>query len=145
GECAIQLFTSVVNKIRRQDQELIEPELKESADRALPAIENYADVTEEKKEVEQEQWDPAMSFSATNESSDAAVDVLDNGHEPSKRQYNIHMPVDTQVMQDVLVQPEPELEPERVADPMPRAPIYHAPEETLQEGVERSKQLNATI
>ncbi|MFA0078497.1 DNA translocase FtsK 4TM domain-containing protein [Vibrio artabrorum] len=145
GECAIQLFTSVVNKIRRQDQELIEPELKESADQALPAIENYADVTEEKKEVEQEQWDPAMSFSATNESSDAAVDVLDNGHEPSKRQYNIHMPVDTQVKQDVLVQPEPELEPERVADPMPSAPIYHAPEETLQEGVERSKQLNATI
>ncbi|MFA0071586.1 hypothetical protein AB4344_27635, partial [Vibrio breoganii] len=33
GECAIKFFTSAVNKARGQDQELLEPELKESTDR----------------------------------------------------------------------------------------------------------------
>ncbi|XNG96062.1 DNA translocase FtsK 4TM domain-containing protein [Vibrio cyclitrophicus] len=156
GEGAIKFFTSAVNKVRGQDQELLEPELKESADRErledrhkqpnyrdLPAIEDNAE--EQSKEAEQDSLDPTMSFSATAESSGAASNTIDNAA-PQKRQYNIHMPLEAVKKQDDSTHEQASIQNESAtAQPISVAPVYQAPEETLEEGVERSKQLNATI
>ncbi|KAA8670168.1 DNA translocase FtsK [Vibrio gigantis] len=151
GECAIKLFTSAVNKARGEDQELLEPQLRESADRDLieerhkqyqePIYRDVPAIEDNKESTDQDQVDPALSFSATNDSSDAA-NALDNTASP-KRHYNIHMPVDVPVKQEASAQEQPQLvEQEQL---IPAASVYQAPEEPLEEGVERSKQLNATI
>ncbi|MCF7487209.1 DNA translocase FtsK 4TM domain-containing protein [Vibrio sp. A2-1] len=161
GECAIKFFTSAVNKARGQDQELLEPELKESTDRDslterhqnptfrdVPALEDNlieGKAIEGYKEAEQDQIDPAMSFSATNDSSDTSVNALDNSA-TSKRHYNIHMPVEAPAKPEVSTYEAPQVQPEiQPEQPISVAPVYHAPEEPLEEGIERSKQLNATI
>ncbi|MGF1799595.1 DNA translocase FtsK 4TM domain-containing protein [Vibrio gigantis] len=154
GECAIKLFTSAVNKARGEDQELLEPQLRESADRDLieerhkqyqePIYRDVPAIEDNKESTDQDQVDPALSFSATNDSSDAA-NALDNTASP-KRHYNIHMPVDVPVKQEASAQEQPQIQPQLVEqEPIPVAPVYQAPEEPLVEGVERSKQLNATI
>ena len=154
GECAIKLFTSAVNKARGEDQELLEPQLRESADRDLieerhqqhqePTYRDVPAIEDNKESTEHDPLDPALSFSATNDSSDTA-NVLDNTASP-KRHYNIHMPVDTPAKQEAPVQEQPQIQPQQVEqEPVPAAPVYQAPEEPLEEGVERSKQLNATI
>ncbi|WP_286297333.1 DNA translocase FtsK 4TM domain-containing protein [Vibrio apostichopi] len=149
GECAIKLFTSAVNKARGEDQELLEPQLRESADRDLieerqqhqePTYRDVPAIEDNKESTEQDQLDPALSFSATNDSSDAA-NALDNTASP-KRHYNIHMPVDAPTKQEAPIQEQPQHVEQ---EPIPAAPAYQAPEEPLEEGVERSKQLNATI
>ncbi|MCZ4309322.1 DNA translocase FtsK 4TM domain-containing protein [Vibrio atlanticus] len=153
GECAIKSFTSAVNKARGQDQELLEPQLTESADRDLieerhqePSYRDVPALEDNKESKEHDLLDPAMSFSATNESSGEATNALDSAASP-KRHYNIHMPVEAPAKQDASaqevsdIQRQPEVEPE----PIPAAPVYQAPEEPLEEGIERSKQLNATI
>ncbi|WP_139684512.1 DNA translocase FtsK 4TM domain-containing protein [Vibrio tasmaniensis] len=143
GECAIKFFTSAVNKARGQDQELLEPQLTESADRELIEERNHAPIyrdvpaignndledsaIEGSKQIEQEQLEPTMSFSATNDSSEKIEESSDNTATP-KRHYNIHMPVEAPAQ-----------------EPIPAAPVYQAPEEPLEDGIERSKQLNATI
>ncbi|MEZ9698272.1 DNA translocase FtsK 4TM domain-containing protein [Vibrio sp. 10N.261.46.E12] len=160
GECAIKFFTSAVNKARGQEQELLEPQLRESADRDL--IEDrhqestYRDapaLEDNKESREHDPLDPVMSFSATNDSSSVATNALDNAASP-KRHYNIHMPVDAPAKQEapakqnVSVQEEHRVQPQAVIEPeqpIPAAPVYQAPEEPLEEGIERSKQLNATI
>ncbi|WP_434566936.1 DNA translocase FtsK 4TM domain-containing protein [Vibrio chagasii] len=154
GEGAIKLFTSAVNKARGQDQELLEPELKESADRD-PLQESRQqpiyneDVIEESSAVS-EVLDPAMSFSATNESSGIATSTANEGA-AEKRHYNIHMPAEAPAKQQASVSQEPVSrvtqpavapQPEK---PVAADPVYLAPQEPLEEGVERSKQLNATI
>ncbi|MCG9642200.1 DNA translocase FtsK 4TM domain-containing protein [Vibrio sp. Isolate34] len=153
GERAIKLFTSVVNKARGQDQELLEPQLRESADRDLieerhqePTYRDVPAIEDNKQSTEQDQLDPALSFSATNDSSDAAASALESAATP-KRHYNIHMPVEAPTKQEVSAQAEPQIQrqPEVEPEPIPVAPVYQAPEEPLEEGVERSKQLNATI
>lgn len=161
GECAIKFFTSAVNKARGQDQELLEPELKESTDRDslterhqkptfrdVPALEDNlieGKAIEGYKEAEQDQLDPAMSFSATNDSSDTGVNALDNSA-TSKRHYNIHMPVEAPAKPEVSTYEAPQFQSEiQPEQPISVAPVYHAPEEPLEEGIERSKQLNATI
>ncbi|MGF1823940.1 DNA translocase FtsK 4TM domain-containing protein [Vibrio splendidus] len=161
GECAIKFFTSAVNKARGQDQELLEPELKESTDRDslterhqkptfrdVPALEDNlieGKAIEGYKEAEQDQLDPAMSFSATNDSSDTGVNALDNSA-TSKRHYNIHMPVEAPAKPEVSTYEAPQVQPEiQPEQPIFVAPVYHAPEEHFEEGIERSKQLNATI
>ncbi|MEZ8481474.1 DNA translocase FtsK 4TM domain-containing protein [Vibrio splendidus] len=161
GECAIKFFTSAVNKARGQDQELLEPELKESTDRDslterhqkptfrdVPALEDNlieGKAIEGYKEAEQDQLDPAMSFSATNDSSDTGVNALDNSA-TSKRHYNIHMPVEAPAKSEVSTYEAPQIQPEiQPEQPISVAPVYHAPEEPFEEGIERSKQLNATI
>ena len=161
GECAIKFFTSAVNKARGQDQELLEPELKESTDRDslterhqkptfrdVPALEDNlieGKAIEGYKEAEQDQLDPAMSFSATNDSSDTGVNALDNSA-TSKRHYNIHMPVEAPAKPEVSTYEAPQVQPEiQPEQPISVAPVYHAPEEHFEEGIERSKQLNATI
>ncbi|MFS1417350.1 DNA translocase FtsK 4TM domain-containing protein [Vibrio splendidus] len=161
GECAIKFFTSAVNKARGQDQELLEPELKESTDRDslterhqkptfrdVPALEDNlieGKAIEGYKEAEQDQLDPAMSFSATNDSSDTGVNALDNSA-TSKRHYNIHMPVEAPAKPEVSTYEVPQVQPEiQTEQPISVAPVYHAPEEPFEEGIERSKQLNATI
>ncbi|MFA0003108.1 DNA translocase FtsK 4TM domain-containing protein [Vibrio splendidus] len=161
GECAIKFFTSAVNKARGQDQELLEPELKESTDRDslterhqkptfldVPALEDNlieGKAIEGYKEAEQDQLDPAMSFSATNDSSDTGVNALDNSA-TSKRHYNIHMPVEAPAKPEVSTYEAPQVKPEiQPEQPISVAPVYHAPEEPFEEGIERSKQLNATI
>ncbi|MFA0225007.1 DNA translocase FtsK 4TM domain-containing protein [Vibrio splendidus] len=161
GECAIKFFTSAVNKARGQDQELLEPELKESTDRGslterhqkptfrdVPALEDNlieGKAIEGYKEAEQDQLDPAMSFSATNDSSDTGVNALDNSA-TSKRHYNIHMPVEAPAKPEVSTYEAPQVQPEiQPEQPISVAPVYHAPEEPFEEGIERSKQLNATI
>ncbi|MEZ9012965.1 DNA translocase FtsK 4TM domain-containing protein [Vibrio splendidus] len=161
GECAIKFFTSAVNKARGQDQELLEPELKESTDRDslterhqkptfrdVPALEDNlieGKAIEGYKEAEQDQLDPAMSFSATNDSSDTGVNALDNSA-TSKRHYNIHMPVEALAKPEVSTYEAPQVQPEiQTEQPISVAPVYHAPEEPFEEGIERSKQLNATI
>ncbi|UOE85077.1 DNA translocase FtsK 4TM domain-containing protein [Vibrio splendidus] len=161
GECAIKFFTSAVNKARGQDQELLEPELKESTDRYslterhqkptfrdVPALEDNlieGKAIEGYKEAEQDQLDPAMSFSATNDSSDTGVNALDNSA-TSKRHYNIHMPVEAPAKSEVSTYEAPQVQPEiQPEQPISVAPVYHAPEEPFEEGIERSKQLNATI
>ncbi|MEZ8777567.1 DNA translocase FtsK 4TM domain-containing protein [Vibrio splendidus] len=161
GECAIKFFTSSVNKARGQDQELLEPELKESTDRDslterhqkptfrdVPALEDNlieGKAIEGYKEAEQDQLDPTMSFSATNDSSDTGVNALDNSA-TSKRHYNIHMPVEAPAKSEVSTYEAPQVQPEiQPEQPISVAPVYHAPEEPFEEGIERSKQLNATI
>ncbi|PTP53618.1 DNA translocase FtsK 4TM domain-containing protein [Vibrio splendidus] len=161
GECAIKFFTSAVNKARGQDQELLEPELKESTDRDslterhqkptfrdVPALEDNlieGKAIEGYKEAEQDQLDPAMSFSATNDSSGTGVNALDNSA-TSKRHYNIHMPVEAPAKPEVSTYEAPQVQPEiQPEQPISVAPVYHAPEEPFEEGIERSKQLNATI
>ncbi|MEZ8575094.1 DNA translocase FtsK 4TM domain-containing protein [Vibrio splendidus] len=157
GECAIKFFTSAVNKARGQDQELLEPELKESTDRDslterhqkptfrdVPALEDNlieGKAIEGYKEAEQDQLDPAMSFSTINDSSDTGVNALDNSA-TSKRHYNIHMPVEAPAKPEVSTYEAPQVQPEQSISV---APVYHAPEEPFEEGIERSKQLNATI
>ena len=154
GEGAIKLFTSAVNKARGQDQELLEPELKESADRD-PLQESrqqpiYNEDVIEESSAASEVLDPAMSFSATNEPSDTANRVSGEGAE-EKRHYNIHMPAEAPAKLQAPVSQEPVSrvtqpvvapQPEK---PISAAPVYQAPQEPLEEGVERSKQLNATI
>ncbi|WP_373958500.1 DNA translocase FtsK 4TM domain-containing protein [Vibrio gigantis] len=160
GECAIKFFTFAVNKARGQDQELLEPQLRESADRDLieerhqePSSRDVPAIEDNKESTEHDPLDPAMSFSATNDSSGVATSALDNAPLP-KRHYNIHMPVETPVKQEALVKQgvsvneEPQVQPQAVIEPeqlIPAASVYQAPEEPLEEGVERSKQLNATI
>ncbi|CAH7242405.1 cell division DNA translocase FtsK [Vibrio chagasii] len=155
GEGAIKLFTSTVNKARGQDQELLEPELKESADRApqqdLRQQPTYRDDEVKEQYAEQEEaLDPAMSFSATNEPSGIATNTSKEGV-AEKRHYNIHMPTEAPVKQQApasqdpvsrVTQPPVAPQPEQ---PIAVAPVYQAPQEPLEEGVERSKQLNATI
>ncbi|MFS1861816.1 DNA translocase FtsK 4TM domain-containing protein [Vibrio lentus] len=154
GECAIKLFTSAVNKARGEDQELLEPQLRESADRDLieerhqqhqePTYRDVPVIEDNKESTEHDPLDPALSFSATNDSSDTA-NVLDNTASP-KRHYNIHMPVDAPAKQEAPVQEQPQIQPQQVEqEPVPAAPVYQAAEEPLEEGIERSKQLNATI
>ncbi|MEZ9156856.1 DNA translocase FtsK 4TM domain-containing protein [Vibrio lentus] len=154
GECAIKLFTSAVNKARGEDQELLEPQLRESADRDLieerhqqhqePTYRDVPAIEDNKESTEHDPLDPALSFSATNDSSDTA-NVLENTASP-KRHYNIHMPVDALAKQEAPVQEQPQIQPQHVEqEPVPAAPVYQVPEEPLEEGVERSKQLNATI
>ncbi|MDN2667220.1 DNA translocase FtsK 4TM domain-containing protein [Vibrio sp. 14N.309.X.WAT.E.F5] len=154
GECAIKLFTSAVNKARGEDQELLEPQLRESADRDLieerhqqhqePTYRDVPAIEDNKESTVHDPLDPALSFSATNDSSDTA-DVLDNTASP-KRHYNIHMPVDAPAKQEASVQEQPQIQPQQVEQQqVPAAPVYQSPEEPLEEGVERSKQLNATI
>ncbi|PMK94508.1 DNA translocase FtsK 4TM domain-containing protein [Vibrio lentus] len=154
GECAIKLFTSAVNKARGEDQELLEPQLRESADRDLieerhqqhqePTYRDVPAIEDNKESTEHDPLDPALSFSATNDSSDTA-NVLDNTASP-KRHYNIHMPVDAPAKQEAPVQEQPQIQPQQVEqESVPAAPVYQAPEEPLEEGIERSKQLNATI
>ncbi|MEC7939067.1 MAG: DNA translocase FtsK 4TM domain-containing protein [Pseudomonadota bacterium] len=154
GEGAIKLFTSAVNKARGQDQELLEPELKESADRDLQQESRQQpiyneDVIEESSTVS-EALDPAMSFSATNEPSDTANRVSGEGA-AEKRHYNIHVPAEVPSKQQAPVSQEPvprvthpvvAPQPEK---PIAAVPVYQTPQESLEEGVERSKQLNATI
>ncbi|PMH06432.1 DNA translocase FtsK 4TM domain-containing protein [Vibrio splendidus] len=161
GECAIKFFTSAVNKARGQDQELLEPELKESTDRDslterhqkptfrdVPALEDNlieGKAIEGYKEAEQDQLDPTMSFSATNDSSDTGVNALDNSA-TQKRHYNIHMPVESPAKPEAPTYEVPQVQSEtKPEQPISVAPIYQAPEEPLEEGIERSKQLNATI
>ncbi|CAH7405177.1 cell division DNA translocase FtsK [Vibrio chagasii] len=155
GEGAIKLFTSTVNKARGQDQELLEPELKESADRdpqqELRQQPTYRDDEVKEQYAEQEEaLDPAMSFSATNEPSGIAINTSKEGV-AEKRHYNIHMPTEAPVKQQApasqdpvsrVTQPPVAPQPEQ---PIAVAPVYQAPQEPLEEGVERSKQLNATI
>ncbi|MFS1946377.1 DNA translocase FtsK 4TM domain-containing protein [Vibrio lentus] len=154
GECAIKLFTSAVNKARGEDQELLEPQLRESADRDLieerhqqhqePTYRDVPAIEDNKESTEHDPLDPALSFSATNDSSDT-VNVLDNTASP-KRHYNIHMPVDAPAKQEAPVREQTQIQPQQVEQELvPAAPVYQAPEEPLEEGIERSKQLNATI
>ncbi|MEZ8084603.1 DNA translocase FtsK 4TM domain-containing protein [Vibrio sp. 10N.222.54.A1] len=157
GECAIKFFTSTVNKARGQDQELLEPQLRESADRDLieerhqqhqaPTYRDVPAIEGNKESTEHDPLDPAMSFSATNESADVATNARDNAASP-KRHYNIHMPVDAPAKQEAPVHEEPQVQPQAVIESeqtIPAAAVYQAPEEPLEEGIERSKQLNATI
>ncbi|MCY9862576.1 DNA translocase FtsK 4TM domain-containing protein [Vibrio coralliirubri] len=157
GECAIKFFTSAVNKARGQDQELLEPQLRESADRDLieerhqqhqePTYRDVPAIEDNKESTLHDPLDPAMSFSATNDSSDVATNARDNTASP-KRHYNIHMPVEAPAKQEVSVHEEPQVQPQAVIEseqPTSAAPVYQAPEEPLEEGIERSKQLNATI
>ncbi|MEZ8501534.1 DNA translocase FtsK 4TM domain-containing protein [Vibrio splendidus] len=154
GECAIKLFTSAVNRARSEDQELLEPQLRESADRALieerhqqhqePTYRDVPAIEDNKESTEHDPLDPALSFSATNDSSDTA-NVLDNTASP-KRHYNIHMPVEAPAKSEVSTYEAPQVQPEiQPEQPISIAPVYHAPEEPFEEGIERSKQLNATI
>ncbi|CAK2409545.1 cell division DNA translocase FtsK [Vibrio crassostreae] len=153
GECAIKFFTSAVNKARGQDQELLEPQLRESADRDLieerhqdPSYRDVPALEDNKESTEHDPLDPAMSFSATNDSSDAAASALESAATP-KRHYNIHMPVEAPAKQEASEQEEPQVQrqPQVAPESIPVAPVYKAPEEPLEEGIERSKQLNATI
>nr|WP_069595620.1 DNA translocase FtsK 4TM domain-containing protein [Vibrio tasmaniensis]OEF68780.1 cell division protein FtsK [Vibrio tasmaniensis 1F-187] len=154
GECAIKSFTSAVNKARGQDQELLEPQLTESADRDLieerhqePSYRDVPALEDNKESKEHDLLDPAMSFSATNESSDKTEESLDNTATP-KRHYNIHMPIEAAVKQDASVHEQPQVQPQAIIEPeqsISAFPTYQQPEEPLEEGVECSKQLNATI
>ncbi|MEZ9598432.1 DNA translocase FtsK 4TM domain-containing protein [Vibrio sp. 10N.286.46.A8] len=151
GECAIKSFTSAVNKARGQDQELLEPQLTESADRDLieerhqePSYRDVPALEDNKESKEHDLLDPAMSFSATNESSGEATNALDSAASP-KRHYNIHMPVEAPAKQDASAQEVSDIQRKPEVEPDPAAPVYQAPEEPLEEGIERSKQLNATI
>ncbi|MCG9543028.1 DNA translocase FtsK 4TM domain-containing protein [Vibrio sp. Isolate33] len=153
GERAIKLFTSVVNKARGQDQEFLEPQLRESADRDLieerhqePTYRDVPAIEDNKYSTEQDPLDPTLSFSATNDSSDVVPNALESAATP-KRHYNIHMPVEAPAKQEASAQEEPQIQRQPQVEPesIPVAPVYQAPEEPLEEGVERSKQLNATI
>lgn len=154
GEGAIKLFTSAVNKARGQDQELLEPELKESADRDPQQDSRqqpiYNEDVIEESGTASEALDPAMSFSATNGPSDTANRVSGEGAS-EKRHYNIHMPAEAPAKQQAPVSQEPVSRVTQAAvapqpeKPIATAPVYQVLQEPLEEGVERSKQLNATI
>ncbi|MEZ8063528.1 MULTISPECIES: DNA translocase FtsK [Vibrio] len=152
GEGALKLFTSAVNRARGQDQELLEPELKESADRDRFEMRHqeptYRDIsfTEDAKDADQTAFDPAMSFPATTEPSETATSTLDDTASP-RRHYNIHMPVEAP-NKTVASSNEQKTSAhnERVPVEQPLVPpVYQDTNELLEEGVERSKQLNATI
>ncbi|WP_299686508.1 DNA translocase FtsK 4TM domain-containing protein [uncultured Vibrio sp.] len=164
GEGAIKLFTSAVNKARGQDQELFEPELKVSADRDLLeearhqlTNDDVSALERNKEPNEQELLDPAMSFSAINEPSDTAELEQQNSVSP-KRQYNIHMPAEAADKPDISARQQISTQQQTSANQQSQqsnggapehtissTPIYHAPEDALTEGLDRSKQLNATI
>ncbi|WP_434761826.1 DNA translocase FtsK 4TM domain-containing protein [Vibrio fortis] len=156
GDSAIRLFTALVNKIRGHDQEVMEPELRETEqhdelqlESSNPPIEGFAEEVEERNDPLTS--DPSLHFSATTEPEVEAPVA-----EP-KRHFNIHMP---EKAPEVAVKPSPvevsepvafkqevvELQPVEASKPVEKPqPAYRAPEEPLEEGVERSKQLNATI
>ncbi len=152
GEGALKLFTSAVNRARGQDQELLEPELKESADRDRFEMRHqeptYRDIsfTEDAKDADQTAFDPAMSFPATAEPSETATSTLDDTAS-QRRHYNIHMPVEAP-NKTVASSNEQKTSAhnERASVEQPLVPpVYQDTNELLEEGVERSKQLNATI
>ncbi len=149
GEGALKLFTSAVNRARGQDQELLEPELKESADRDRFETRHqeptYRDISFT-EDADQTAFDPAMSFPATAEPSETATSTLDDTASP-RRHYNIHMPVEAP-NKTVASSNEQKTSAhnERVPVEQPLVPpVYQDTNELLEEGVERSKQLNATI
>ncbi|MGB1972545.1 MAG: DNA translocase FtsK 4TM domain-containing protein [Vibrio toranzoniae] len=151
GEGALKLFTSAVNRARGQDQELLEPELKESADRDRFEMRHqeptYRDIsfTEDAKDADQTAFDPAMSFPATAEPSETATSTLDDTAS-QRRHYNIHMPVEAP-NKTVASSNEQKTSAhnERASVEQPLVPPVQDTNELLEEGVERSKQLNATI
>lgn len=152
GEGALKLFTSAVNRARGQDQELLEPELKESADRDRFEMRHqeptYRDIsfTEDAKDADQTAFDPAMSFPATAEPSETATSTLDDTAS-QRRHYNIHMPVEAP-NKTIASSNEQKTSAhnERASVEQPLVPpVYQDTNELLEEGVERSKQLNATI
>lgn len=149
GEGALKLFTSAVNRARGQDQELLEPELKESEDRDRLETRHqeptYRDISFT-EDADQTAFDPAMSFPATAEPSETATSTLDDTASP-RRHYNIHMPVEAP-NKTVAFSNEQKTSAhnERVPVEQPLVPpVYQDTNELLEEGVERSKQLNATI
>jgi len=149
GEGALKLFTSAVNRARGQDQELLEPELKESEDRDRLETRHqeptYRDISFT-EDADQTAFDPAMSFPATAEPSETATSTLDDTASP-RRHYNIHMPVEAP-NKTVASSNEQKTSAhnERVPVEQPLVPpVYQDTNELLEEGVERSKQLNATI
>ncbi|NAZ46308.1 DNA translocase FtsK [Vibrio toranzoniae] len=152
GEGALKLFTSAVNRARGQDQELLEPELKESADRDRfetrhqEPTDRDISFTEDAKDADQTAFDPAMSFPATAEPSETATSTLDDTAS-QRRHYNIHMPVEAP-NKTVASSNEQKISAhnERASVEQPLVPpVYQDTNELLEEGVERSKQLNATI
>ncbi|MCG9557439.1 DNA translocase FtsK 4TM domain-containing protein [Vibrio kanaloae] len=149
GEGALKLFTSAVNRARGQDQELLEPELKESADRDRFETRHqeptYRDISFT-EDADQTAFDPAMSFPATAEPSETATSTLDDTAS-QRRHYNIHMPVEAP-NKTVASSNEQKTSAhnERASVEQPLVPpVYQDTNELLEEGVERSKQLNATI
>lgn len=149
GEGALKLFTSAVNRARGQDQELLEPELKESEDRDRLETRHqeptYRDISFT-EDADQTAFDLAMSFPATAEPSETATSTLDDTASP-RRHYNIHMPVEAP-NKTVASSNEQKTSAhnERVPVEQPLVPpVYQDTNELLEEGVERSKQLNATI
>ncbi|WP_032552081.1 DNA translocase FtsK 4TM domain-containing protein [Vibrio fortis] len=154
GDSAIRLFTALVNKVRGHDQEVMEPELREAEQHdelqlaaSNPPIEGIAEEVEEAHDPLTS--DPSLHFSATAE-PEVEMPVA----EEPKRHFNIHMPekapeaavktspTEQAAFTQEIVEPQPIEVPKPVERP---EPVYHAPEEPLEEGVERSKQLNATI
>jgi len=120
GETAIKLFTLLVNKVRGEDKEVLEPQLKEidepiSSDIDIPAM-RHGDAIE----VENTYNEPSELI------KDEEPEFVERKPEPETtapkaRHYNIHMP-----QEHVAATVEPTFEPEE--------PI-----------IERSKQLGATI
>lgn len=152
GEGALKLFTSAVNRARGQDQELLEPELKESADRDRFEMRHQEPTdrdisfTEDAKDADKTAFDHAMSFPATAEPSETATSTLDDTAS-QRRHYNIHMPVEAP-NKTVASSNEQKTSAhnERASVEQPLVPpVYQDKNELLEEGVERSKQLNATI
>ncbi|MDK9763617.1 DNA translocase FtsK 4TM domain-containing protein [Vibrio sp. D420a] len=154
GDSAIRLFTALVNKVRGHDQEVMEPELRETEqhdelqlEASNPPIEGVAEEIEEANDPLTS--DPSLHFSATAE-PEVEMPVA----EEPKRHFNIHMPekapeaavktspTESAAFMQEIVEPQPIEAPKPVERP---EPVYHAPEEPLEESVERSKQLNATI
>ena len=149
GEGALKLFTSAVNRARGQDQELLEPELKESEDRDRLETRHqeptYRDISFT-EDADQTAFDLAMSFPATAEPSETATSTLDDTASP-RRHYNIHMPVEAPnktVASSNEQKTSAHNERASVEHPLV-PPVYQDTNELLEEGVERSKQLNATI
>ncbi|WP_146443708.1 DNA translocase FtsK [Vibrio kanaloae] len=149
GEGALKLFTSAVNRARGQDQELLEPELKESEDRDRLETRHqeptYRDISFT-EDADQTAFDPAMSFPATAEPSETATSTLGDTASP-RRHYNIHMPVEAPnktVASSNEQKTSAHNERASVEHPLV-PPVYQDTNELLEEGVERSKQLNATI
>ena len=136
GNTAIHLFTALVNKMRGHDQEVMEPELKETEQHdelhTAPSNPPKESMAEEVQELNDPlTGDPSLHFSATAE-PEVEMPVA----EEPKRHFNIHMPEK---------EPEVTVKSSAVKPAEKPQPTYHAPEEPLEEGVERSKQLNATI
>ncbi|MDK9737208.1 DNA translocase FtsK 4TM domain-containing protein [Vibrio sp. D404a] len=153
GDSAIRLFTALVNKVRGQDQEMLEPELRETEQHDALELEDHKPAIENVEE----QYDPLTSDPSLHFSATAEPDQVEpvESTEP-KRHYNIHMPTEVPeaAAQPVKTKAPDSSAPAHIApvqaEPAPQPiqtpkPIYQAPEEPLEEGVERSKQLNATI